>query len=73
MKINVTKVITRLGGVAQIVGALSARFGSHATPTEKAVEKWRERGIIPMSRWLQLHELAKASGIKLQLEKFLTR
>jgi hypothetical protein len=72
MKINVTKVITRLGGVPQIVADLSARFGPDNTPTAKAIEKWRERGIIPMSRWLQLHELAKSGGYKLQLEKFVT-
>lgn len=71
MKINVTKVLTALGGSAQIVEGLEARFGPSESLSEKAVEKWRERGIIPMHRWLQLIELAKTAGIKLQLDKFL--
>ena len=37
----------------------------------KAVDKWSERGVIPMARWLELVHTAKFMGRALPLENYL--
>jgi hypothetical protein len=65
-RLDVTKIIKDLGGATKIVELLKAK-GINGL-TVKAVEKWRERGTIPMSRWLQIRRLTKTP---LDLEDYL--
>jgi len=70
MKINVPLVIKKFKGVPSMVEGLR---GMGFDVTEKAVEKWRERGSIPMDRWIELMQLAKERRLKLTLEAYLIR
>lgn len=65
-RLDVTKIIKDLGGATKIIESLKAQ-GINGL-TVKAVEKWRERGAIPMHRWLQLRQLSKKP---LNLEDYL--
>jgi hypothetical protein len=68
---NVRKLISELGGVPAIVSGLS-RTGVDIS--QKTVEKWRERGSIPMDRWLDLLDMVrKLEKRTLVIEDFLVR
>lgn len=69
MKLNVAKVIKDLGGATKIIEDLK-RAGVDDISI-KAIEKWRERGTIPMKRWIQLRKIAKGMKKNLELEDYL--
>lgn len=62
--IDVQHVIRQLGGVTQLARDLNENFDNEITP--KGIQKWRQRGSIPMNRWLQLLSLAEKKGVTLQ-------
>jgi hypothetical protein len=69
-KFDVAQVIKDLGGAQRIVEEL-AKHGV-TDMSAKAVEKWRERGTIPMKRWLQIRKLKKVTdGKALELEDYI--
>lgn len=55
---NVAKLIKDLGGVEAIRSGL-LEMGIDISV--KTIEKWRERQIVPMPRWIQLNELYRKS------------
>lgn len=69
MKLNVAKVIKDLGGSTKIVEDLKRNDVDDISV--KAIEKWRERGTIPMKRWIQLRKIAKDIRKNLELEDYL--
>lgn len=69
MKLNVAKVIKDLGGATKIIEGLKQAGVDDITV--KAIEKWRERGTIPMKRWLELRRLAQKLHKKLEFEDYL--
>lgn len=70
-KINVKKLIEHFGGAAALESAMAAHGIEDCTI--KAIEKWRERGRLPMPRWLQLVEMERSNGKKLPMERFIER
>lgn len=56
-------IIARFGGLT----ALAKRLG-HRNPT--TVQGWKDRGVIPARRQLELLEIAKRDGIALAPEDF---
>lgn len=66
--LDVSAVISAFGGVT----ALTERMqGAGNALSGKTVQKWRERGTIPMDRWLELTALAELIGLGLDLRAFL--
>jgi hypothetical protein len=66
-RIDVPHVIQQFGGVAELTRLYCRKYPKGITV--KAVEKWRERGIIPMRRWLDLENLARWEGFLLTRQK----
>lgn len=55
MEDSVASIIRLLGGVTKVVRLIHEASGE--TITDKAVQKWRERGSIPARRLIQLDEI----------------
>lgn len=70
-RLNVPAVIKHLGGVNALVQVAHKHGLSSYSP--KMIEKWRERGVISMTRWIELMALAEAEDNRLDLTAFLIR
>lgn len=71
--INARKLITDLGGVLAVVSAIGTVPGAKPI-TVKGVEKWREKGRVPMARWLELVEyVRRAEKRTLVIDDYLSR
>mgnify|MGYP006272571019 CR=1 FL=1 len=71
MHIDTKKLIAYMGGRTPCHTALEKAGFS---VSKKALEKWRERNSIPLTRLLQLVETDKRiNGRELKIEDFLTR
>lgn len=69
LSMEVGRVIWHFGGPTPLVKALND-IGA-VQITVKALQKWRERGVIPMDRWLELMILSKSMNKSLNLNEFL--
>ena len=63
--LDVRGVIAKFGGRAQLYRKLCL---AGIEISYRTIDNWLYHGIIPMNRYLQLIDLAKAEGIELQLE-----
>ena len=63
--LDVRGVIAKFGGRAQLYRKLCL---AGVEISYRTIDNWLYHGIIPMNRYLQLIDLAKAEGIELQLE-----
>lgn len=70
-KLDIPGVVTFLGGPKQIEEDSKA-LGDEPI-SAKTVQKWRERGSLPLERYLQLHTLAEHQGKRLEIRNFLKR
>lgn len=64
-ELDVRGVIAKFGGRAQLYRKLCL---AGIEISYRTIDNWLYHGIIPMNRYLQLIDLAKAEGIELQLE-----
>ena len=62
---NVRGVINVFGGQAKLYRKLCE---AEIEISFRTIENWIKYGVIPMKRFIQLVELANASGLKLKLE-----
>lgn len=63
--LDVRGVIAKFGGRAQLYRKLCL---AGVEISYRTIDNWLYHGIIPMNRYLQLIDLAKAEGIELKLE-----
>lgn len=63
-QLDVKSIINRFGGRMELWRKLTAR-GHKITP--KAIEKWTERGRIPMAKFIWLIALDTAEGRKISI------
>jgi len=66
---DVRGVIKLFGGRAQLYRKLC---GAKVEISHRTLDNWIYHGVIPMHRFLQLVDLAKADGLKLKLEDHLS-
>jgi hypothetical protein len=66
---DVRGVIKLFGGRAQLYRKLCA---AKIEISHRTLDNWIYKGMIPMHRFLQLVDLAKADGLKLKLEDHLS-
>jgi len=66
--IDVRGIIKIFGGRAQLYRKLC---GAKVEISHRTLDNWIYHGVIPMHRFLQLVDLAKADGLKLKLEDHL--
>ena len=59
-KLDVRRLISDLGGAESVVEGL--RTIGVDDISAKGVEKWRERGSIPMERWIELVEMERKNN-----------
>jgi hypothetical protein len=64
-ELDVRGVVAKFGGRAQLFRKLCL---AGIDISYRTIDNWLYHGIIPMQRYLQLIDLARANGIKLQLE-----
>lgn len=72
LQLDVPAVFRHLGGKPAEVEAGLKNMG-FAPIGAKSMQKWRERKMIPMPRWLELEDLARANGKPLVLSQFVIR
>ena len=65
---DVRGIIKIFGGRAQLYRKLC---GAKVEISHRTLDNWIYHGVIPMHRFLQLVDLAKADGLKLKLEDHL--
>jgi len=63
--LDVRGVIAKFGGRAKLFRKLCL---AGVEISHRTIDNWLYHGIIPMNRYLQLIDLAKAEGIELKLE-----
>jgi hypothetical protein len=68
-EMNVRGVIKLFGGRAQLYRRLCE---AKIEISHRTLDNWIYHGVIPMHRFLQLVDLATASGLKLKLEDHLS-
>lgn len=62
-------VIGRTGGLTKTAADLSEKIGERVPVT--TVQGWRDRNRIPQDQWMNLMDLAAASGKPVELGDFL--
>ena len=71
-RIDVPGLVQFLGGPKQIEQDQQAA-GIQDPVSSKTVEKWRERGTVPMQRFLDLMAIAEKNGQRLEIRNFMQR
>ena len=70
-KLNVLAIVEFFGGPTKLAASLTRVEGKKFSP--KAIQKWRERGVIPIQKLLLLKQCATSKEREFNVDSYIER